>query len=119
MKILSAAVVRSVMEPAELQRSHFSSLDKVHFDLMLRSDEVSELTGTLKQNWLALPSRHYRQCRTGLSFEHILLSASNIHNGISFDELLALLGVTPEQTETRNRQDDGEKQMSGSIDQMK
>ncbi|KAF9206852.1 COP9 signalosome complex subunit 4 [Haplosporangium sp. Z 27] len=133
MHILSAAVVCAVLAPAGPQRSrmlatlykddrsqrlpHFSILEKMYLDRVLRSSEVSEFAGTLKQHQLALLPDHTTVLDRAV-IEHNLLSASKIYNNISFEELGALLGVTPEQAEARASKMMGEGRMSGSIDQI-
>ncbi|KAF8983390.1 COP9 signalosome complex subunit 4 [Entomortierella lignicola] len=133
MHILSAAVVCAVLAPAGPQRSrmlatlykddrsqrlpHFSILEKMYLDRVLRSNEVSEFAGTLKQHQLALLPDHTTVLDRAV-IEHNLLSASKIYNNISFEELGALLGVTPEQAEARASKMMGEGRMSGSIDQI-
>ncbi|KAF9172373.1 COP9 signalosome complex subunit 4 [Mortierella sp. AD011] len=133
MHILSAAVVCAVLAPAGPQRSrmlatlykddrsqrlpHFSILEKMYLDRVLRSNEVSEFAGTLKQHQLALLPDNTTVLDRAV-IEHNLLSASKIYNNISFEELGALLGVTPEQAEARASKMMGEGRMSGSIDQI-
>ncbi|KAF9362872.1 COP9 signalosome complex subunit 4 [Mortierella sp. NVP85] len=133
MQILSAAVVCAVLAPAGPQRSrmlatlykddrsqrlpHFSILEKMYLDRVLRSNEVSEFAGTLKQHQLALLPDNTTVLDRAV-IEHNLLSASKIYNNISFEELGALLGVTPEQAEARASKMMGEGRMSGSIDQI-
>ncbi|KAG0288928.1 COP9 signalosome complex subunit 4, partial [Dissophora globulifera] len=133
MHILSAAVVCAVLAPAGPQRSrmlatlykddrsqrlpHFSILEKMYLDRVLRSSEVSEFAGTLKQHQLALLPDNTTVLDRAV-IEHNLLSASKIYNNISFEELGALLGVKPEQAEARASKMMGEGRMSGSIDQI-
>ncbi|KAF9573270.1 COP9 signalosome complex subunit 4 [Mortierella alpina] len=133
MLILSAAVVCAVLAPAGPQRSrmlatlykddrsqrlpHFSILEKMYLDRVLRSNEVSEFASTLKQHQLALLPDNTTVLDRAV-IEHNLLSASKIYNNISFEELGALLGVTPEQAEARASKMMGEGRMSGSIDQI-
>ncbi|KAG0251076.1 COP9 signalosome complex subunit 4 [Mortierella polycephala] len=133
MHILSAAVVCAVLAPAGPQRSrmlatlykddrtqrlpHFSILEKMYLDRVLRSNEVSEFASTLKQHQLALLPDNTTVLDRAV-IEHNLLSASKIYNNISFEELGALLGVTPEQAEARASRMMGEGRMSGSIDQI-
>ncbi|CAO3566856.1 unnamed protein product [Mortierella alpina] len=133
MLILSAAVVCAVLAPAGPQRSrmlatlykddrsqrlpHFSILEKMYLDRVLRSNEVSEFATTLKQHQLALLPDNTTVLDRAV-IEHNLLSASKIYNNISFEELGALLGVTPEQAEARASKMMGEGRMSGSIDQI-
>ncbi|KAF9285460.1 COP9 signalosome complex subunit 4 [Mortierella alpina] len=133
MIILSAAVVCAVLAPAGPQRSrmlatlykddrsqrlpHFSILEKMYLDRVLRSNEVSEFATTLKQHQLALLPDNTTVLDRAV-IEHNLLSASKIYNNISFEELGALLGVTPEQAEARASKMMGEGRMSGSIDQI-
>ncbi|KAG0224609.1 PCI domain-containing protein [Mortierella sp. GBAus27b] len=133
MQILSAAVVCAVLAPAGPQRSrmlatlykddrsqrlpHFSILEKMYLDRVLRSNEVSEFAGTLKQHQLALLPDNTTVLDRAV-IEHNLLSASKIYNNISFEELGALLGVSPEQAEARASKMMGEGRMSGSIDQI-
>ncbi|ORZ26608.1 COP9 signalosome complex subunit 4-like protein [Lobosporangium transversale] len=133
MQILSAAVVCAVLAPAGPQRSrmlatlykddrsqrlpHFSILEKMYLDRVLRSNEVSEFASTLKQHQKALLSDNTTVLDRAV-IEHNLLSASKIYNNISFEELSALLGVTPEQAEARASKMMGEGRMSGSIDQI-
>ncbi|KAI7824073.1 PCI domain-containing protein [Gamsiella multidivaricata] len=133
MHTLSAAVVCAVLAPAGPQRSrmlatlykddrsqrlpHFSILEKMYLDRVLRSNEVSEFAGTLKQHQLALLPDNTTVLDRAV-IEHNLLSASKIYNNISFEELGALLGVTPEQAEARASKMMGEGRMSGSIDQI-
>lgn len=129
----SAAVVCAVLAPAGAQRSrmlatlykddrsqrlpHFSILEKMYFDRVFRSNEVSEFAGTLKQHQLALLPDNTTVLDRAV-IEHNLLSSSKIYNNISFEELGALLGVTPEQAEARASEILGEGRMSGSIDQI-
>jgi len=96
---------------------HFSILEKMYLDRVLRSNEVSEFAGTLKQHQLALLPDNTTVLDRAV-IEHNLLSASKIYNNISFEELGALLGVTPEQAEARASKMMGEGRMSGSIDQI-
>ncbi|KAF9183569.1 COP9 signalosome complex subunit 4 [Haplosporangium sp. Z 767] len=133
MHILSAAVVCAVLAPAGPQRSrmlatlykddrsqrlpHFSILEKMYLDRVLRSNEVSEFASTLKQHQLALLPDNTTVLDRAV-IEHNLLSASKIYNNISFEELGALLGVTPEQAEARASKMMGEGRMSGNIDQI-
>ncbi|KAF9963711.1 COP9 signalosome complex subunit 4 [Modicella reniformis] len=133
MQILSAAVVCAVLAPAGPQRSrmlatlykddrsqrlpHFSILEKMYLDRVLRSNEVSEFASTLKQHQLALLPDNTTVLDRAV-IEHNLLSASKIYNNISFEELGALLGVTAEQAEARASKMMGEGRMSGSIDQI-
>ncbi|KAF9578548.1 COP9 signalosome complex subunit 4 [Lunasporangiospora selenospora] len=133
MQILSAAVVCAVLAGAGPQRSrmlatlykddrsqrlpHFSILEKMYLDRVLRSNEVSEFASTLKQHQLALLPDNTTVLDRAV-IEHNLLSASKIYNNISFEELGALLGVTPEQAEARASKMMGEGRMSGSIDQI-
>ncbi|KAG0057170.1 COP9 signalosome complex subunit 4 [Gryganskiella cystojenkinii] len=133
MHILSAAVVCAVLAGAGPQRSrmlatlykdersqrlpHFSILEKMYLDRVLRRNEVSEFAGTLKQHQLALLPDNTTVLDRAV-IEHNLLSASKIYNNISFEELGALLGVTPEQAEARASKMMGEGRMSGSIDQI-
>ncbi|KAF9435611.1 COP9 signalosome complex subunit 4 [Entomortierella beljakovae] len=133
MHILSAAVVCAVLAPAGPQRSrmlatlykddrsqrlpHFSILEKMYLDRVLRSNEVSEFATTLKQHQLALLPDNTTVLDRAV-IEHNLLSSSKIYNNISFEELGALLGVTAEQAEARASKMMGEGRMSGSIDQI-
>ncbi|KAG0236847.1 hypothetical protein BGW41_000318 [Actinomortierella wolfii] len=133
MHILSAAVVCAVLAPAGPQRSrmlatlykddrsqrlpHFSILEKMYLDRVLRSGEVAEFAQTLKPHQLALLPDHTTVLDRAV-IEHNLLSASKIYNNISFEELGALLGVKPEQAEARASKMMGEGRMSGSIDQV-
>lgn len=96
---------------------HFSILEKMYLDRVLRSNEVSEFASTLKQHQLALLPDNTTVLDRAV-IEHNLLSASKIYNNISFEELGALLGVTPEQAEARASRMMGEGRMSGSIDQI-
>ena len=96
---------------------HFSILEKMYLDRVLRSNEVSEFASTLKQHQLALLPDNTTVLDRAV-IEHNLLSASKIYNNISFEELGALLGVTPEQAEARASKMMGEGRMSGSIDQI-
>lgn len=126
-------MVCAVLAPAGPQRSrmlatlykddrsqrlpHFSILEKMYLDRVLRSNEVSEFATTLKQHQLALLPDNTTVLDRAV-IEHNLLSASKIYNNISFEELGALLGVTPEQAEARASKMMGEGRMSGSIDQI-
>ncbi|KAG0369972.1 COP9 signalosome complex subunit 4 [Gamsiella multidivaricata] len=129
MHTLSAAVVCAVLAPAGPQRSrmlatlykddrsqrlpHFSILEKMYLDRVLRSNEVSEFAGTLKQHQLALLPDNTTVLDRAV-IEHNLLSASKIYNNISFEELGALLGVTPEQAEARASKMMGEGRIAGA-----
>ncbi|KAF9308753.1 hypothetical protein BG003_010637 [Podila horticola] len=133
MQILSAAVVCAVLAGAGPQRSrmlatlykddrsqrlpHYSILEKMYLDRVLRSNEVSEFASTLKQHQLALLPDNTTVLDRAV-IEHNLLSASKIYNNISFEELGALLGVKAEQAEARASKMMGEGRMSGSIDQI-
>ncbi|KAF9295685.1 COP9 signalosome complex subunit 4 [Mortierella antarctica] len=133
MQILSAAVVCAVLAGAGPQRSrmlatlykddrsqrlpHYSILEKMYLDRVLRSNEVSEFASTLKQHQLALLPDNTTVLDRAV-IEHNLLSASKIYNNISFEELGALLGVKAEQAEARASKMMGEGRMSGNIDQI-
>ncbi|KAF9082154.1 hypothetical protein BGX29_008358 [Mortierella sp. GBA35] len=133
MHTLSAAVVCAVLAPAGPQRSrmlatlykddrsqrlpHFSILEKMYLDRVLRSNEVTEFATTLKSHQLALLADNTTVLDRAV-IEHNLLSASKIYNNISFEELGALLGVKPEQAEARASKMMMEGRMSGSIDQI-
>lgn len=96
---------------------HYSILEKMYLDRVLRSNEVSEFASTLKQHQLALLPDNTTVLDRAV-IEHNLLSASKIYNNISFEELGALLGVKAEQAEARASKMMGEGRMSGSIDQI-
>ncbi|KAG0347832.1 hypothetical protein BG004_006855 [Podila humilis] len=133
MQILSAAVVCAVLAGAGPQRSrmlatlykddrsqrlpHYSILEKMYLDRVLRTDEVSGFASTLKQHQLALLPDNTTVLKRAV-IEHNLLSASKIYNNISFEELGALLDVPAEQAEARASKMMGEGRMSGSIDQI-
>ncbi|KAG0063746.1 COP9 signalosome complex subunit 4 [Linnemannia elongata] len=133
LQTLSAAVVCAVLAPAGPQRSrmlatlykddrsqrlpHFSILEKMYLDRVLRSNEVQEFATTLRPHQLALLADNTTVLDRAV-IEHNLLSASKIYNNISFEELGALLGVKPEQAEARASKMMMEGRMSGSIDQI-
>ncbi|KAF9119483.1 COP9 signalosome complex subunit 4 [Mortierella sp. GBA39] len=133
LQTLSAAVVCAVLAPAGPQRSrmlatlykddrsqrlpHFSILEKMYLDRVLRSNEVQEFSTTLRPHQLALLADNTTVLDRAV-IEHNLLSASKIYNNISFEELGALLGVKPEQAEARASKMMMEGRMSGSIDQI-
>lgn len=96
---------------------HYSILEKMYLDRVLRSNEVSEFASTLKQHQLALLPDNTTVLDRAV-IEHNLLSASKIYNNISFEELGALLGVKAEQAEARASKMMGEGRMSGNIDQI-
>lgn len=126
-------MVCAVLAPAGPQRSrmlatlykddrsqrlpHFSILEKMYLDRVLRSNEVQEFATTLRPHQLALLADNTTVLDRAV-IEHNLLSASKIYNNISFEELGALLGVKPEQAEARASKMMMEGRMSGSIDQI-
>ncbi|KAJ3553207.1 hypothetical protein NM688_g3740 [Phlebia brevispora] len=156
-QMLSAAVTCAVLAPAGPNRSRvlgalcrdertielptFNILSKMFLDRILRSEEIKEFEGTLKQHQLAkigisssdrLASAAEQDTsdpnaskRTGPStvldravMEHNLLASSKIYNNITFRGLGALLDLTPGAAETMARRMIEQGRLKGSIDQV-
>ena len=153
----SAAVTCAVLAPAGPNRSRvlaalcrdertielptFNILSKMFLDRILRSEEIKEFEGTLKQHQLAkiaisssdrLASAAEEDTtdpnaskRTGPAtvldravMEHNLLASSKIYNNITFSGLGALLDLTPGAAETMARRMIEQGRLKGSIDQV-
>lgn len=152
----SAAVTCAVLAPAGPNRSRvlaslcrdertielpsFNILSKMFLDRILRSEEIKEFEGTLKQHQLAkiaLSSSDRVASadedandptvskRTGPStvldravMEHNLLASSRIYNNITFRGLGALLDLAPGAAETMARRMIEQGRLKGTIDQV-
>ncbi|KAL7750256.1 hypothetical protein RI367_004429 [Sorochytrium milnesiophthora] len=75
-------------------------LEKMYLDRILRHHEVVEFRGTLSGHHLALLGDGTTTVLDRAVIEHNLLSASRIYENISFDELGAMLHISPDQAES-------------------
>ncbi|KAK9694751.1 hypothetical protein K7432_013296 [Basidiobolus ranarum] len=130
---LSCAVICAVLAGAGPQRSrllatlykdertqrlaHFSILEKMYLDRVLRASEVSEFALLLKPHQLArLPDGSTVLDRAVM--EHNLLSASKIYNNIGIEELGSLLSIPATQAEVVASRMVGENRLRATIDQI-
>ncbi|KAI0340934.1 hypothetical protein BDW22DRAFT_1359782 [Trametopsis cervina] len=153
--MLSAAVTCAVLAPAGPNRSRqlaslcrdertaelqaYNILTKMFLGRILRSEEVKEFEGSLKQHQLAKISLSSSDRvsatdddddptvskRTGPStvldravMEHNLLASSKIYDNISFRGLGALLDLAPAAAETMARKMIEQQRLKGTIDQV-
>ncbi|ORX93451.1 hypothetical protein K493DRAFT_284739 [Basidiobolus meristosporus CBS 931.73] len=130
---LSCAVICAVLAGAGPQRSrllatlykdertqrlaHFSILEKMYLDRVLRASEVSDFASLLKPHQLArLPDGSTVLDRAVM--EHNLLSASKIYNNIGIEELGSLLSIPAAQAEIVASRMIGESRLRATIDQI-
>ncbi|CAI2183271.1 11485_t:CDS:2 [Funneliformis geosporum] len=130
---LNAAITCAVLAGAGPQRSrmlatlykdervqrlpHFSILEKMYLDRVLRPNEVKGFAETLKDHQKArLPDGTTVLDRAVI--EHNLLSASMIYNNITFEELGSLLAISPDQAEQIASSMIEQGRMQGTIDQI-
>mmetsp|Transcript_38967 Transcript_38967/g.54119 ORF Transcript_38967/g.54119 Transcript_38967/m.54119 type:complete len:408 (+) Transcript_38967:44-1267(+) len=130
---LSAAVVCGILAAAGPQRSrllatlykderthqlpHFTFLQKVYLERILRASEVTDFAASLAEHQRA----QFPDGSTVLDravTQHNLLAASKLYNNITFQELGALLGILPAIAEKLAAKMIGEERMQGSIDQV-
>ncbi|CAI2165813.1 3539_t:CDS:2 [Funneliformis geosporum] len=96
---------------------HFSILEKMYLDRVLRPNEVKGFAETLKDHQKArLPDGTTVLDRAVI--EHNLLSASMIYNNITFEELGSLLAISPDQAEQIASSMIEQGRMQGTIDQI-
>ncbi|KAG5459028.1 MAG: hypothetical protein BJ554DRAFT_637 [Olpidium bornovanus] len=99
------------------QLPHFSILEKMYLDRVLRPMEVTTFASMLLPHQVArLPGGTTVLDRAVM--EHNLLSASKFYRNITFEELGALLDITPEQAEAVASKMIEQGRMSGMIDQI-
>ncbi|RUS23372.1 PCI domain-containing protein [Endogone sp. FLAS-F59071] len=130
---LSAAVQCAVLAGAGPQRSRmlatlykdertqqlpsFSILEKMYLDRVLRSPEVSDFAASLKSHQLARLADSTTVLDRAVT-EHNLLSASKIYHNVTFEQLGALLDISPDAAEQVASRMVAEGRMIGSIDQI-
>eukprot|EP01065_Artemidia_motanka_P038405 TRINITY_DN47257_c0_g1_i1.p1 TRINITY_DN47257_c0_g1~~TRINITY_DN47257_c0_g1_i1.p1 ORF type:complete len:430 (+),score=163.03 TRINITY_DN47257_c0_g1_i1:53-1291(+) len=92
-------------------------LEKMFLERILRPKEIAALEGLLRPHHLALDA----DGQTGLQravVQHNLLAASKLYYNISFEELGALLNITPERAERVAAKMLIEDRLKGTIDQI-
>ncbi|RIB09653.1 PCI domain-containing protein [Gigaspora rosea] len=130
---LNAAITCAVLAGAGPQRSrmlatlykdervqrlpHFSILEKMYLDRVLRPNEVKGFAETLKEHQRARLADGTTVLDRAV-IEHNLLSASMIYNNITFEELGSLLAITPDQAEQIASSMIEQGRMQGTIDQI-
>ncbi|CAG8542933.1 5376_t:CDS:2 [Diversispora eburnea] len=130
---LNAAITCAVLTGAGPQRSrmlatlykdervqrlpHFSILEKMYLDRVLRPNEVKGFAETLKDHQRARLADGTTVLDRAV-IEHNLLSASMIYNNITFEELGSLLAITPDQAEQIASSMIEQNRMQGTIDQI-
>ncbi|CAG8600484.1 7398_t:CDS:2 [Paraglomus brasilianum] len=96
---------------------HFSILEKMYLDRVLRPSEVQEFAVTLKDHQRAVLADGTTVLDRAV-IEHNLLSASRLYNNITFEELGSLLAISPEQAEQIASSMIEQGRMQGTIDQI-
>ncbi|CAG8728417.1 30192_t:CDS:2 [Racocetra persica] len=96
---------------------HFSILEKMYLDRVLRPNEVKGFAETLKEHQRARLADGTTVLDRAV-IEHNLLSASMIYNNITFEELGSLLAITPDQAEQIASSMIEQGRMQGTIDQI-
>ncbi|KAG9296863.1 hypothetical protein G9A89_006818 [Geosiphon pyriformis] len=130
---LNAAITCAVLAGAGPQRSrmlatlykdervqrlpHFSILEKMYLDRVLRPSEVKDFAGTLKEHQRARLADGTTVLDRAV-IEHNLLSASRLYNNITFEELGTLLAISPDQAEQIASSMIEQGRMQGTIDQI-
>ncbi|KAJ8326579.1 hypothetical protein QVD99_006704 [Batrachochytrium dendrobatidis] len=108
-----------VRERPELKESGvFAILQKMYLGRVLRSSEVSEFAATLKPHQLAKLGDDTTTVLDRAVIEHNLLSASQLYNNITFEELGGLLTISAEQAEQVATKMMEENRLIGTIDQI-
>ncbi|CAG8480068.1 2243_t:CDS:2 [Ambispora gerdemannii] len=130
---LNAAITCAVLAGAGPQRSrmlatlykdervqrlpHFSILEKMYLDRVLRPSEVKDFAETLKEHQRAILADGTTVLDRAV-IEHNLLSASRLYNNITFEELGTLLAISPDQAEQIASSMIEQGRMQGTIDQI-
>jgi len=96
---------------------HFSILEKMYLDRVLRPNEVKGFAETLKDHQKARLADGTTVLDRAV-IEHNLLSASMIYNNITFEELGSLLAISPDQAEQIASSMIEQGRMQGTIDQI-
>jgi COP9 signalosome complex subunit 4 len=96
----------------------FHILEKMYLERIIKRDQqLKDFEASLLEHQRALTADKLTILDKAV-IEHNLLSASKLYNNISFDELGALLAVSPENAEKFASQMISEGRMNGSIDQL-
>lgn len=99
------------------QLPSFSILEKMYLDRVLRPPEVSDFAASLKSHQLARLADNTTVLDRAVT-EHNLLSASKIYHNVTFEQLGALLDISPDAAEQVASRMVAEGRMIGSIDQI-
>ncbi|RUS29362.1 hypothetical protein BC938DRAFT_480749 [Jimgerdemannia flammicorona] len=99
------------------QLPSFSILEKMYLDRVLRPSEVSDFAASFKPHQLARLADNTTVLDRAV-IEHNLLSASKIYHNVTFEQLGALLNISPDAAEQVASRMVAEKRMIGSIDQI-
>eukprot|EP00298_Acanthocystis_sp_HF-20_P010117 c18687_g1_i1.p1 GENE.c18687_g1_i1~~c18687_g1_i1.p1 ORF type:complete len:142 (+),score=47.83 c18687_g1_i1:148-573(+) len=95
----------------------YTMLKSVYFHRTLSKADVDKFASTLEPHQLAKMGDGSTFLDRAIT-EHNLLSASKIYNNIRFEELGALLQVSPEKAEVMASRMIAEERMKGHIDQI-
>ncbi|CAD7079172.1 unnamed protein product [Hermetia illucens] len=133
MTALKKALICTVLASAGQQRSRmlatlfkdercqhlpaYSILEKMYLDRIIRRSELQEFEALLQLHQKA-STLDGSSILDRAVFEHNLLSASKLYNNITFEELGALLEITPAKAERIASQMITEGRMNGYIDQI-
>ncbi|GIY39816.1 COP9 signalosome complex subunit 4 [Caerostris extrusa] len=133
MKSLKNALICTILASAGQQRSRmlatlfkdercqqlpaYGILEKMYLDRIIRRSELEEFSVMLQSHQKALTTDGSTILDRAV-IEHNLLSASKLYNNITFEELGALLEISPTKAEKIASQMITEKRMNGHIDQI-
>ncbi|KAF2662878.1 hypothetical protein K491DRAFT_700041 [Lophiostoma macrostomum CBS 122681] len=130
---LSAAIVCAILAPAGPLRArmlsklykderttsteHFTILEKIFFDRLLRPDEIKAFEGALQPHHLAKTADGSTVLDKAI-LEHNLLGASKLYNNIGIDQLGELLGIDADKAEDYAAKMLEQGRLAGYIDQI-
>jgi COP9 signalosome complex subunit 4 len=109
--------VRSGEHPELKEGGVVAMLQKMYLDRVLKKSEIEEFAAILKPHQLARLADGNTVLDRAV-IEHNVLAASKIYKNITFQELGALLSISPEQAEKVASKMIGEQRLIGTIDQM-
>lgn len=96
----------------------FNILEKMYLERIIRPSELEEFAVLLSHHQKATTSDGSSILDRAV-IEHNILSASNLYNNITFDELGTLLGIPGQKAEKVTARMISEGRMNGTIDQLK
>jgi len=99
------------------QLASFTVIEKMFMERILKKEEIKAFESTLLEHQKAIMTGGKTILEQAV-IEHNLLATSKVYNNITFDELSALLDVTPETAEKIASKMIAEERLVGSINQI-